>query len=364
MDTSAYPIVALSTSPGRGALAVIRLSGNGAHDIFAGVVAEKGKFRRESARRIGIYTIVDDGGGNDVSRDTSPQIVEEVTAIKYGAPRSFTGEDMVEIFCHGGAVIPQNILDRLFRAGARAAGRGEFSRRAFLNGKMDLLKTESIASLIDCQTEKHLKSAQLAYSGKQFESLERLKRQIVGILSDIESRIEFAEDDDVAESKASASSGNRRELERIIQILEDELRCSERIKTLDDGIIIALAGPPNAGKSSLFNEILGYDRSIVHDSPGTTRDAVSEKIVFDGVTVKLFDCAGIRDTDSAIERRGIERTMSAVKDAHVVLWVTSAGERFGDGEREGIVDAGDGKETLVVINKIDLKDSGDVSRET
>jgi tRNA modification GTPase len=356
MNISTRTIAALASPPGRGALAVIRLSGDGAHGVFAGVIREKEKFINEPARRICVYTIIDD------ETDGNSGIIDEVTAIKYDAPRSFTGEDMVEIFCHGGAIIPVKILDRLFKAGAAAAGRGEFSRRAFVNGKMDLLKAESIMGLIDSQTEKRLKSAQLAYQGKQQESLERLKREIISILSDIESRIEFGEDDDVAESEASASSRNRRELGRIVQELEEELRRSDRVKTLDEGILVALAGPPNAGKSSLFNEILGYDRSIVHDLPGTTRDVVSEKIVFEGVTVKLFDCAGIRDTADTVERYGIERTMSAVKDAHLVFWVTSADEPFGDDERQSIAgtgfaeESGGGCRPLVIINKIDLAD--------
>jgi tRNA modification GTPase len=354
MSASTSTIAALSTPPGRGALAVIRLSGDNAHEIFAAVVGEKEKFIKESARQIGIYTIVDDNG---------TEIIDEITAIKYNAPRSFTGENMVEIFCHGGAIIPRKILDRLFMSGAEAAGRGEFSRRALLNGKMDLLKAESIAGLIDCQTEKHLESAQLAYQGKQLKSLEKLKRKIINILSDIESRIEFAEDDDVAESESKLIIENKRELELIISELEEDLRRSDMVKSLDEGIIIALAGPPNAGKSSLFNEILGYDRSIVHDVPGTTRDAVSEKIVFEGITVKLFDCAGIRITADAVEQRGIERTLSAIKDAHIVFWVTSADTPLTDDERNGIIDAAavddkssdtGRKKTLIIINKIDI----------
>jgi len=311
---------------------------------------------------IGIYTIVDD----------APQIIDEVTAVKYGAPRSFTGEEMVEIFCHGGDVVPQKILDRLFRQGARAAGRGEFSRRAFANGKIGLLKAESIAGLIDSQTETRLQSAQLAYQGKQSESLEKLKRRIIAALSDVESRIEFGEDDDVAESGAGLIDKNKYELESIINDLAEELRRSDRIKAFDDGVTAALAGPPNAGKSSLFNEILGYGRSIVHDRPGTTRDIVSEKIIFEGAAVKLIDSAGIRDTDDAIEQNGIERARAAAMGAHAVIWVTSADTALDDAERTEILAianredniaaagrvcpniAGNVKNIIIVINKIDI----------
>jgi len=366
MDASTYAIAAPATPPGRGALAVIRLTGDGTQEIFAGIIAEKEKFRREAPRRIGVYIVVD-----TAHNDTNYTAIDEVTAVKYDAPHSYTGEEMVEIFCHGGAIIPTKILEQLFRRGARAAERGEFSRRALVNGKIGILKAESIRELIESQTETRLRSAQLAYFGKQSESIERLKREIIAVLSDIESRIEFDEDDDVAESRLKSISANRETLESIVVRLKDELRRSDRIKALDDGIIVTIAGPANAGKSSLFNEILGYDRSIVHDRPGTTRDVVSERLNIDGVAVKLFDSAGIRETGDAVERIGMDRTRSAVAEAHAVLWVTSAAETFGKGEREGIlgiidddatsVESGNssrilgcGGKILVVINKIDL----------
>jgi len=335
MNASTRPIAALSTPPGSGALAVIRLTGDGVQEIFAGIIAEKEKFKKEPPRRIGIYTV--DGAARQDDATDAP--IDEVTAVKYNAPRSYTGEDMVEIFCHGGAVIPAKILAALFRQGAAAAGRGEFSRRALINGKIGMLKAESIRELIESQTETHLRSAQLAYFGKQSESIERLKQEIVAALSDIESRIEFDEDDDVAESKRRQASANKKTLAAVSARLRDELRRGDRVKALDDGIIVTIAGPANAGKSSLFNEMLGYDRSIVHDCPGTTRDIVSERLNIDGVTVKLFDSAGIRETGDAVERLGMDRTKSAVAEAHAILWVTSAVEAFGEGEREGILSA-------------------------
>ncbi|GBU21033.1 tRNA modification GTPase [Fibrobacteres bacterium R8-0-B4] len=339
MNTPASTIAALSTSPGRGAIAVVRLTGDEAHNIFTGVIAEKEKFRKEAARRIGIYTIIDTVNIYTDNDDAAITAVDEVTAVKYNAPHSYTGENMVEIFCHGGVVIPAKILDNLFRQGAKAAGRGEFSRRALINGKIGVLKAESIRELIDSQTETHLRSAQLAYFGKQSKLIERLKHEIIAILSDVESRIEFDEDDDVAESKLQQISANKKALASIAEKLQDELRRGDRVRALDDGIIVTIAGPANAGKSSLFNEILGYDRSIVHDCPGTTRDIVSERLNFDGETVKLFDSAGIRETGDAVERLGMDRTRSAVAEAHAVLWVTSAVEAFGDVEREEILEA-------------------------
>jgi tRNA modification GTPase len=366
-EHSTHTIAALSTPVGRGALAVIRLTGDDAQSVFAGVIREVSRFKKEIARRISVYTVVDSDNphiNHGVNTDNH-DIIDEVTAIKYDAPRSFTGEEMVEIFCHGGSAVTGKILDRLFRQGARPAGRGEFSRRAFVNGKIGLLKAESIAGLIESQTEMRLRSAQLAYSGRQLESLEKLKRGIIDALSDIESQIEFGEE-------GRPTSENGRVLELIIAELEEELRRGDRVRAFDDGVAVALAGPANAGKSSLFNEILGYDRSIVHDRPGTTRDVVSERILFEGTSVKLFDCAGIRETGDAVEQQGIERTLSAIRAAHLVLWVTAADERLSDGERQGIIDivnkdnsepAGaaapvhpqrrPNNKILVVINKID-----------
>jgi len=380
MDVSTHTIAALSTPPGRGALAAIRLTGDGAQEIFAGIIRENERFRKAPARSIGVYTIIadifDDGYNNNdgvgaatcrpytIDTNNTPNIIDEVTAVKYDAPRSFTGEEMVEIFCHGGDAVPQKILDRLFRQGAQAAGRGEFSRRAFVNGKIGLLKAEGIAGLIESQTETRLQSAQMAYQGKQSESLEKLKRRIIAALSDVESRIEFGEDDDVAESGAGFTSKNKHELGSIITDLEEELRRSNQVRAFDDGIIATLAGPANAGKSSLFNEILGYGRSIVHDRPGTTRDIVSERIIFEGTTVKLIDSAGIRDTDDTVEQSGIERTRAATKGAHIVIWVTSADETLNEAEHAEILEIVNRKEKkniIVVINKIDIPTSKPIS---
>ncbi|MDR2728813.1 MAG: tRNA uridine-5-carboxymethylaminomethyl(34) synthesis GTPase MnmE [Chitinispirillales bacterium] len=389
MNISTSTIAALSTPTGRGALAVIRITGDDAHEIFAETIREKEKFQKEENRKIGIYTVefgdgvafVSESESNSGSAALLPEvaeaaelveavedsnnlqnksnsvpkikIIDEVTAIKYSAPKSFTGENMVEILCHGGTIITAKILDSLFRAGAHPAGRGEFSKRALLNGKMDLLKAESIASLIDSQTEKHHESAVTAYQGNQRSKIEKYKLRVVDLLSDIESHIEFGEEDDVAGSQLNT----RKKLETIALELEEELRRSERIKGFDEGLFLALAGPPNAGKSSLFNEILGFDRSIVHDRAGTTRDVVSEKISLDGITVKLFDCAGIRETQDSVEQKGIERTLSAVKDAHFILWVTSADEHIDTDEKKEILE--NKEKILVVINKIDTITNND-----
>ena len=363
-NNSSPVIAAVSTPLGRGALACLRLTGEGSQGVFAEIIRESARFKKQIARKIGVYTVINSSKINtlDTDKNAPPDdIIDEVTAVKYDAPYSFTGEEMVEIFCHGGSIIPRKILDRLFSEGVQPAGRGEFSRRALINGKVNLLKAESIAGLIDCQTEKHLKSVQSAYIGRQLETLEKLRRALIGVLADIESRIEFGEEDDIAQSRQERIDADKDILESVIAELDEELRRSDKIRTFDNGAAVTLAGPPNAGKSSLFNEILGYDRSIVHDRPGTTRDIVSEKIAVDGAAVKLSDSAGIRETEDVVEQCGINRTQAAVKGAHFVLWVTSADTPLTDAERREILNITEAG-VLVVINKTDIASSAEKER--
>ncbi|MFW5784567.1 MAG: tRNA uridine-5-carboxymethylaminomethyl(34) synthesis GTPase MnmE [Chitinispirillaceae bacterium] len=340
MKSENSTITALSTPPGRGALAVIRITGPDAHAAFHSVVKEKDRFRREEARKLTLYTIIDKDG----------KIIDEVTAVKFENPKSFTGEDMVELICHGGPIIINKILHRLMTAGVQAAPKGEFSRRAFLNGKIDLLKAEAIKALIDSQTDVHFSSAQNAYQGKQKTEIKKFRNRLVDLISDVESRIEFGEEeDDIKEEKLSGI----KDLEKLCSDLDKELKRSERIKAIEDGLQIVLAGPANAGKSTLFNEILGYDRSIVHNIPGTTRDSVSEKIEYEGTMVKISDCAGIRETEDLIEQAGIRRTKKIMNDSHHVFWVTSAEELMDEKEKKSILELKE--KVYVILNKIDLK---------
>lgn len=342
MKSEKSTIAALSTPPGRGALAVVRMTGPDSHDAFIRIVGEKDRFRNEEARKIALYTII----------DHEEKIIDEVTAVKFINPKSFTGEDMVEIICHGGPVIVNKILYRLFETGVQPASKGEFSRRAFLNGKMDLLKAEAIKALIDSQTDIHFSSAQNAYQGKQKKQIEKFRNRLIDLISDIESRIEFAEEEeDVKEEKLAGIE----ELEKLSGDLKNEIKSGERVRAVEDGLQIVLAGPANAGKSTLFNTILGYDRSIVHGIPGTTRDSVSEKIEYEGTMVKISDCAGIRETEDLIEQVGIKRTIQIVNESHHVFWVTSAEEKMDEREKESILKIKE--KVLVVLNKIDLKEA-------
>ncbi len=331
-------VAALSTPGGRGALAVIRITGSASYSSFSSIIKEIERFKNCSAKTVHLYSVID---GDD-------SVVDEITAIKYTGPKSFTGEDMVEIMCHGGPVIIKKILERLYAIGVEPAAKGEFTRRAFLNGKMDLLKAESIRSLIDSNTDIHLRSAQKAYQGKQRESVEYYRNTFIDLLSTLESRIEFEEEDDIREGSFSEIET----FKNVIQKIEKEIFNGERVKSFDQGFTVALAGPANAGKSSLFNTILGYERSIVHDMPGTTRDSVSEQMEFNGTVIRILDCAGLRDTTDIIEQKGISITKSALQRSHAVIWVTSSEEKLQEDEKKEILEV-KGK-ILLVLNKMDI----------
>ncbi len=334
-------IAALATPQGKGALSVFRISGEEAFTVFEKIVGEKKRFREQAERTILLYTV----------RDENTGIIDEVTAIKYMAPRSFTGEDMVEIICHGGPVIIKLLGEHILKNGAVGASPGEFTRRAFCNGKMDLLKAEAIKGLIDCNNSAQFESAKRAYSGKSRENLEVFKKEILEIVTAIESKIEFGEEDSVRED---SQSNILPALESILQRLEIESTRAQGVKTFEQGVSVLLAGPVNAGKSSLFNKLLGYDRAIVHNRAGTTRDSISETVIIDGNVVRITDSAGMRETEDEIEKMGIERTWQEIKESNIVIWVTSAENKFGKQEIEIVERAG--KNRFVVLNKIDLGD--------
>ncbi|KMQ51828.1 GTPase and tRNA-U34 5-formylation enzyme TrmE [Chitinispirillum alkaliphilum] len=340
MEPKENTIVASATPPGKGALAVIRLSGSRANTIVAEIIKEKEKFKRTEERKIALYTVIDKNGG----------IIDEVIAVKYISPVSFTGEDMVEITCHGSSLITKTIIEQTYRYGAQAASPGEFTRRAFDNKKIDLMKAEAIQALIDSTTSLQYETAKRAYTGKSREKIEEYKSEIIEILSQIEAVIEFGEEDDIHDSNTEITSI----LDNLKRRLAEEYSRATRIKQFENGLSVLLAGPVNAGKSSLFNKILGYERSIVHNSAGTTRDSVSESVNINGQKIRITDSAGLRETENEIENMGIEITRKEIKEAHLVIWVTSAEEPFENQELNMIENLG--KNCVSVINKIENGD--------
>jgi tRNA modification GTPase len=341
-------IVAVSTPSGRGALALLRLSGPDAFSITAKCLKEKTLFKTAEVRYIGLYTIID---------PFRLKTIDQVTIIKYSAPRSYTGENMVEIIGHGGKFIVHELLKALKTAGAKGAERGEFTRRALVNGKIDLLKAEAIQGIIESENQTGLACARKFYSGESLSVFSRWREELMGLLEGIEAWIEFEE-----EEGAKDRAAGKEKLDRFIRILGEDLQRRERIKIIDDGLKVVIAGPANAGKSTLFNRLLGFDRTIVHNTPGTTRDMVSEHVMIGDNEVQLIDSAGFREAENEVEKKGIERSREAIRGASIVLWVTAADEKLVQTELEEI-EKKRGSPMLCIINKIDKGDRTEKERE-
>lgn len=336
-------IVAVATPPGIGALAVIRVSGDNAFAIVNKHIREAGKFEDEQPQRIRLYHFIE---------KESNEVVDEITAVKYTAPRSFTGEDMVEIICHGGSVVPESILELLVDGGARYAGKGEFSRRAFCNGKTSLAKAESINQIVNSKTEVQHKSAIQSYLEGYQSLINGWRKQVEDILVEIESSIEFGENDDIEKRDSHTIIGKK--IDGFKKNVLYELEKRSILKEIEHGIYIAIVGPVNAGKSSLLNLILGYERSIVDKKGGTTRDFISEKRIIENIPVTLVDTAGLKKKAQGIEKIGIERSKEFIKNSKIDIWVTAADEPLKEEEIE--IEKMRTQKIVGVINKIDLAD--------
>jgi tRNA modification GTPase len=337
-------IVALATGRGKSALAIIRISGRNSFEIISKCIFPSEKFIHLSPKSIHLFKIID---------NEKKQNIDEITAIKYQNPESYTGEDMVEIICHGSEIVIEEILSLLFKKGIRLAKKGEFTRRAYFNGKMDLLKAESINQIINSTNKWDYKNALGMYSGESKKVLIDWKKEIVTILTEIEARIEFPEEDDF--------EGKRIEYKKNIGFLykkiEKEIIKRQKINIINSGFTIPIVGIANAGKSSLFNLIMGFDRTIVHHEEGTTRDAVSEEIKIKDEKVKIIDTAGLNETKNEIELIGIAKSWEYIKNGNLIILVTPADKEINENEKR-IVTEFKKEKIIVVISKKDIKNSG------
>ena len=298
------PIVALATAPGRAALALIRLSGRGAFDVAARVLRP---FQPDPPRTVSRARLVSPASGDPV---------DDVLAACFPAPRSYTGEDLVEITTHGGLVVPAEAVAALVAAGARLAEPGEFTRRAVANGKMDLLQAEATADLIDAGSPVQRRRALHQLERGLSARLELLRSEILGLEALIAYDIDFPDEDDgvLDENKVRGA------WEVVRGRVADLLATAPEGERLREGALLVIAGPPNAGKSSLFNALLGRERAIVTEIPGTTRDAIEAHAVIEGFPFRLVDTAGLRDSDDRVERLGIEVSRKYLAVADVVLF--------------------------------------------
>lgn len=326
-------IAAIATPPGEGALAVIRLSGAQALEVADMVFRGKAIPSEAEERRVLFGRIIDDGG----------HILDEVLLTIYRNPRSYTGEDLVEISGHGGPVVSSRVLAAVLAAGARMARPGEFTERAFLNGKIDLTRAEAVMDLIGAQTERAAKAAAGQLEGRLGAVINALRAEILEAVAHLEAFIDFPEEGIDPESGEAL----RRRMESVESRLEGLLASANEGRLLREGITLALCGAPNAGKSSLLNRLLGFDRAIVSETAGTTRDTIEERASLGGYPFRMIDTAGLRETDDPVEREGVERARRAAGDADLRIHLVDASAQRGPVEPLF-------PDELVVLNKIDL----------
>jgi tRNA modification GTPase len=310
-------IAALATPPGRSAIAVVRVSGRGAHDVAASVLQP---FAVDPPRVARLAHVVDPGTGERIDR---------ALYTTYRAPGSYTGEDAVEIATHGGLLVPAETLAALLAAGARPAAPGEFTRRAVANGKLDLLQAEAVADLVDATAPAQRRAALHAWDRGLSRQVTALRERVIELEALVSYDIDFPEEDSgpVAPERVERALAD---LEAALARLLDTAREGERLR---EGALVVIAGRPNAGKSSLFNALLGTERAIVTEVPGTTRDAIEAPATCDGFPFRLVDTAGLREDADRMERLGIEVSRRYLAAADLVLYCVEAGTTMGEDER-------------------------------
>ena len=328
------PIVALATSPGRAALAIIRLSGEGAFEVASRVIEG---FRQHPARIATLATF----RGSDGPIDRGIYTV-------FPGPRSYTGEDLVELSCHGGLQVPTRLLAALQAAGARPAAPGEFTRRAVLNGKLDLVQAEAVGDLIDATAPAQARAALHQLEGGLSRRLAALRESLIEVQALLSYDIDFPEEDD---GPVSAEQITQR-IDAVAAQIEKLVATAPSAERLREGALLVFAGRPNAGKSSLFNALLGSARTLVTEIPGTTRDAVEAHTDFLGWPVRLADTAGLWDAPQEIDRLGVEVSRRYLAAADLVLLCVESGREVGPDEAAIMA----GRPTLLVRTKADLAD--------
>lgn len=337
MDT----IVAISTAPGLGGIGIIRLSGEKAFDILLKIFKSSKIKNKEdiNANTINYGHIIEDG-----------EIIDEVLVSFFKAPHSYTTEDVVEINTHGGNIVCHKILNLAIKNGASLADSGEFTKRAFINGRIDLTKVESIASILGAKSEEELKVSNKLLKGKLLDKINLMKKNILEVLMHIEVNIDYPEYD-TEEKTMDEVKVMLTEVKKELSDLSETFDVGNKIR---EGFSVSIIGRPNAGKSSLLNYILDKERAIVTDIEGTTRDSIEEIINIKGMPVKIIDTAGIRDTDEKIEQIGIERALEYAKSSDVIIAIFDSNKELTKDDIN-ILDLCKDKDSIIVLNKMDLE---------
>lgn len=333
-------IAAVSTAPGEGGVAVIRVSGKNAHAMLRKIFVPVGR-SGFSERRLSFGKIIDPG---------TEETVDEVLCAVMSSPNTYTGEDVAEIHSHGGYVVPAKILELLTALGARVAAPGEFTQRAFLNGKMDLAQAEAVSDVIGAQTESSLRYARAQLEGSLSATVNGLKDRILDVLAEIEANLDFPEEDIDPVRKELI----RNEVESVKRELEKLVESYDRGRMFRDGVAAVILGKPNVGKSSILNRLVGRERAIVSPAPGTTRDFIEEKVNVGGIPLTIADTAGIRDAEDEVEKTGVELSLAKAADAEFVLAVLDRSAELDDLDLK-VVERARVKKHLVVLNKSDLE---------
>lgn len=340
-------ISAVTTALGEGAVGIIRISGPEALKIGEAL------FKAASGKALGQYPVNTLAYGHVY--DTDGSLVDEVLAVYMRAPRSYTAEDVVEIQCHGGIQSLKKILALTYKAGARPAEGGEFTKRAFLNGRIDLTQAEAVMDIIRSRSEASLKLAARQQQGQLAGVLRSLRKQLVDVVVNLEAVIDYPEEDieDVTYSRVEES------INSAVGEINELLAHAHTGKILREGLRTAIVGRPNVGKSSLLNALLKEERAIVSQYAGTTRDVIEEQLLLDGVPLVLADTAGIRSTDDFVEKIGVEKSRQLLADSELVICVIDGSAGL-TAEDEAILAAAEGKPCVVIVNKSDLAQKVDL----
>ena len=336
-------IAAISTAPAIGGIGIVRLSGKDSFKILEKIFVPKHKQKTEEIK------------GNTIKYGQivyNEKIIDEVLVSYFKSPKSYTTEDMCEINSHGGTLIVKKILEVCLKNGATLAEPGEFTKRAFLNGRIDLAQAESVIDIINAKTSKEAEASVKQLEGYLSKEIASIRKEIIDLMVDIEASIDYPEYD----TPELTYENSINILEDVTHKLKKLSNSFENGKIIKDGISLAIIGRPNAGKSSLLNEILKEERAIVTDIPGTTRDTIEEQIIIEGIPFKIIDTAGIRESVDKIEQIGIEKSKKAAKKSDIILAIFDVSKPLNKEDLE-ILKVLENKKAIIVLNKIDLEEN-------
>ena len=339
-------IAALATPVGEGAISVIRVSGSGSIGILDNIFRGKLKLEDASTHTIHYGKVISEHG----------EVIDDVLVSIFIGPNSYTGEDSAEISTHSSPIIIKRIMEFLVSQGVRLAEPGEFTKRAFLNGKVDLAQAEAVADVINARTDASLRGARNQLDGMLSQKVEDLRAGLLSVSSLLELELDFAEEDLEFVSSSDVIS----KIDEISEEIDLLLKTYSFGRVIRDGVNVAIVGKPNVGKSSLLNYILKESRAIVSEIPGTTRDIIREEVSIDGVLFRLFDTAGIRLSEDTIEKEGVKRSRKAVKEADIVIFINDVIDGYSEELFNELINLTEKERIVSVLNKIDLIPSSQI----